>query len=137
PTIASLTTFDEWWVRAFDFPRIQISALILLVLIAISIISPYESTWHFIIKFLLVLSLLYQVVKIFPYTTLAKKQVLTFKGNDPNAIISILVSNVLTPNKEYHKLIELVNKKQPDILLTLETDKIWEKELEVLEKKYP
>lgn len=137
PTLASLTTFDEWWVRAFDFPRIQISVLILVVLISISMISPYDSLWHYVINILLALSLLYQVVNIFPYTPLAKKQVLTFKGNDPNAIISILVSNVLTPNKEYHRLINLVKKKQPDILLTLESDKTWEKELEVLEKFYP
>lgn len=137
PTIASLTTFDEWWVRAFDFPRIQISVLILLVLIITAMISPFDSTWHYIIQILLALSLLYQLVKIFPYTPLSKKQVLSFKGKDPNAIISVLVSNVLTPNTEYHRLIDLVNKKQPDILLTLETDKKWEKELEVLEKKYP
>ncbi len=137
PTLASLTTFDEWWVRAFDFPRIQISVLILVVLISISMISPYDSLWHYVINILLALSLLYQVVNIFPYTPLAKKQVLSFKGNDPNAIISILVSNVLTPNKEYHRLINLVKKKQPDILLTLESDKTWEKELEVLEKFYP
>ncbi len=137
PTIASLTTFDEWWVRAFDFPRIQISILMLLVLIATFMISPYETWWHYLIKILLILSLIYQVVKIFPYTPFAKKQVLSFKGDDPNAIVSVLVSNVLTPNKQYNRLIDLVQKKQPDILLTLETDKTWEKELEVLEKYYP
>lgn len=137
PTIASLTTFDEWWVRAFDFPRIQISVLILLVLITTSLISSITTTLHIILKVLLVLSLMYQVVKIYPYTIFAKKQVLSFKGNDPNAIISVLVSNVLTTNTQYHRLIALVHKKQPDILLTLETDKTWEKELEVLEKEYP
>lgn len=137
PTIASLTTFDEWWVRAFDFPRIQISVLILLVLLATFMISPLEAWWHFLIKVLLILSLIYQLVKIYPYTPMAKKQVLSFKGDDPSAIISVLVSNVLTPNKEYHRLINLIKKKQPDIVLTLETDKVWEKELEVLEKLYP
>ncbi|CAN5241807.1 endonuclease/exonuclease/phosphatase family protein [soil metagenome] len=137
PTIASLTKFDVWWVRAFDFPRIQICALILLVLVTTFLISPYENYWHFIIKILLGLSLIYQVTKIFPYTPLSKKQVLSFKGSNPDAILSILVSNVLTSNKEYYKLIDLVKKKKPDLLLTLETDKTWEKELEVLEKDYP
>ncbi|MGB8703999.1 MAG: endonuclease/exonuclease/phosphatase family protein, partial [Gillisia sp.] len=50
---------------------------------------------------------------------------------------SILVSNVLTPNTHYSKLIEQVNRHKPDLLLTLETDKTWEKELSVLEKEYP
>lgn len=137
PTIASLTRFDEWWVRGFDFPRIQISSLILFVLITTSIISPYTKLWHFILTALLAASLIYQSVKIFPYTILAKKQVLSFKGNDPSAIISVLVSNVLTTNRKYKKLLNLIEKKQPDIVLTLETDKQWEKQLEVIEKQYP
>ena len=137
PTIASLTKFDEWWVRAFDFPRIQISFLILVVLIITMLISPYEELWQIILTGLLAISLIYQLLKVFPYTTLSRKQVVSFHGNDPKAIISILVSNVLTTNTRYDKLIGLVNKKNPDILLTLETDKKWEEELSVLEKKYP
>ncbi len=137
PTIASLTKFDEWWVRGFDFPRIQISFLILLVLIVIILISSFEQAWQFILPVLLFLSLIYQIVKIFPYTILAKKQVLSFKGNDPSRIISLLISNVLTTNKKYEKLIDLVKRKQPDIVLTLESDKMWEKKLKFLEKTHP
>lgn len=135
--MASLTKFDEWWVRAFDFPRIQISFLILVVLIITMLISPYEELWQIILTGLLALSLIYQLIKIFPYTLLSRKQVLSFHGNDPKAIISILVSNVLTTNTRYDKLIDLVNRKKPDVLLTLETDKKWEEELSTLEKDYP
>lgn len=135
--MASLTKFDEWWVRAFDFPRIQISFLILVVLIITMLISPYEELWQIILTGLLALSLIYQLIKIFPYTLLSRKQVLSFHGNDPKAIISILVSNVLTTNTKYDKLIDLVNRKKPDVLLTLETDKKWEEELSTLEKDYP
>ncbi|HSP83676.1 MAG TPA: endonuclease/exonuclease/phosphatase family protein, partial [Gillisia sp.] len=137
PTIASLTKFDEWWVRAFDFPRIQIIFLILVVLIITMLISPYEELWQIILTGLLAISLIYQLIKIFPYTLLSRKQVLSFHGNDPKAIISILVSNVLTTNTRYDKLIDLVNSKKPDVLLTLETDKKWEEELSTLEKDYP
>ncbi|UJH91339.1 endonuclease/exonuclease/phosphatase family protein [Antarcticibacterium sp. 1MA-6-2] len=137
PTIASLTRFDQWWVRGFDFPRIQISLFILIILVSTFFTYEYDATLHFVLSGLLVLSLIYQVSKIFPYTVLSKKQVLSFKGNDPEAIISILVSNVLTTNKQSDKLIALVKKKEPDILLTLETDKRWEKELEVIEPQYP
>lgn len=137
PTLASLTRFDQWWVRGFDFPRIQISLFILIVFISTLLTYSFHSSLHFIVSGLLALSLFYQVSKIFPYTILAKKQVLSFQGNDPEAIISILVSNVLTTNKHSEKLIDLVRKKEPDILLTLETDKRWEKELEEIEAQYP
>ena len=137
PTLASLTKFDEWWVRGFDFPRIQISFLILLT-IAFSVeVYDFDKTWQIILVALLVLSFVYQAFQIYPYTILAKKQVLEFQGEDDNAIISILVSNVLTTNKRSDKLIDHVNKYQPDILLTLETDQRWEDELSVIEEDYP
>jgi len=136
PTLASLTRFDQWWVRGFDFPRIQISFLIICVIIASALTYDFNKLWQIIAVGILVLSLLYQFKKIFPYTYISRKQVLKFKGSDPNAAISILVSNVLTPNKRSDKLISLVNEKNPDILLTLETDKRWEDELSELEDDY-
>ncbi|MCP9199919.1 endonuclease/exonuclease/phosphatase family protein [Gramella sp. GC03-9] len=136
PTLASITRFDQWWIRGFDFPRIQISFLICVVIIASFIVYDLDETWHWISIGILFLSLVYQLVKIYPYTWFSRKQVLKFNGTDPNGTISLLVSNVLTPNKNYDKLIGLVNKREPDIVLTLESDKTWEKELEVLEKDY-
>lgn len=137
PTLASLTKFDHWLIRGFDFPRIQISLLMLLVLIFAIIVYSFKEIWHFIVVGFVIAGFVYQAIKIFPYTIFSKKQVLTFKKKDSNGTISILISNVLKPNKNSNKLIELVNKKQPDILLTLETNKRWENELKVLEVEYP
>lgn len=137
PTLASLTKFDQWWIRAFDFPRLQISVIILFAVIYVSMIFSFSGIWHYLLVSLLVLSFLYQAKKIFPYTILARKQVYRFSGKNKNTRISILVSNVLTPNKQYHKLINLINKWDPDLVLTLETDKTWEKKLDQLEYKYP
>ncbi len=136
PTLASLTKFDHWWIRGFDFPRIQISFLICVMIAASWFVYDFSETWHIIAIAVLGLSLIYQIIKIFPYTWLGKKQVMRFKGSDPDATISILISNVLTPNKKYYKLINLVRDKNPDLFLTLESDKTWEKELSVLEDDY-
>lgn len=136
PTLASLTRFDQWWVRGFDFPRLQISIMILLMLVIDFIFYSFNETLHFIVVALLISSFIYQALKIFPYTFFAKKEVLSFKGNDPTAVVSILVSNVLTPNKKYEKLLQRIDEENPDIVLTLETDKQWEKELSVIEKEY-
>lgn len=136
PTLASLSRFDQWWVRAFDFPRLQISILILIMLAVDFIFYSFEEPLHFIVVGLLAISFIYQALKIFPYTILAKKEVLSFKGNDPNAVISILVSNVLTPNQRYDKLLQRIEEEKPEIVLTLETDKRWEEDLSVLEKEY-
>lgn len=136
PTVASLTRFDEWWIRGFDFPRIQISFLIISVLIISFFIYDFSESWHYIAVGVLLLSVAYQFNKIFPYTYISKKQVLKYTGGNNEANISILVSNVLTPNKRSDKLLALVKDREPDILLTLESDKRWENELSVLEKEY-
>lgn len=137
PSLASLTKFDHWTIRGFDFPRIQISFLMLVVLISAILTYSFKENWHFISVGFVVAGLIYQAVKIFPYTILSKKQVLAYKKKDSNGTISILISNVLKPNKNSNKLIELVHKKQPDMLLTLETNKRWENELKALEIEYP
>lgn len=135
PTIASQTRFDQWWIRAFDFPRLQISVITILLIIAWSFF--YEQTWHYYLVTTLLLSLIYQGTKIYPYTPLSQKQVKNYNSKkDEELPISLLISNVLTPNNNYNKLIDVVNERKPDILLTLESDKKWEKELEVLEKDY-
>ena len=137
PTLASLTKFDQWWVRVFDFPRLQISCLVLFVLLYSLFVYPFQELWQYLLTVLLFVSLFYQSVKIFPYTFFAKKQVVRSTAGDENDMVSILVSNVLTTNRNYKDLIFCVNQLQPDILLTLETDLHWEKALSVIEKDYP
>lgn len=137
PSLASLTKFDHWWIRGFDFPRLQISFLTLLALVSSFFVYSFDSFWQFLAVILLILSFTYQATKIYPYTIFAKKQVVKYKASVPENTISILVSNVLAKNTKYEKLIEQVTKKQPDLLLTLETNTRWEKELSVLEETYP
>ena len=136
PSLASATRFDQWWIRAFDFPRLQISILISVIIVAAIIVFDFSKVIHFIAVALLLVSLIYQVEKIYPYTWFAKKEVMKFEDGDPTDNISILVSNVLTPNEDYHKLLEIVNRRQPDILLTLESDEKWEEALKGLEEEY-
>ncbi|HET7361127.1 MAG TPA: endonuclease/exonuclease/phosphatase family protein [Salinimicrobium sp.] len=137
PTLASITKFDQWWIRGFDFPRLQISFFILLLLLIVLFQFSFNTILHYIIVALLLVNFAYQAVKIYPYTILAKKQVLSSKENNPKTVLSILVSNVLTPNENYEKLIAHVHKFQPDLLLTLESDKKWENALSVIEQDYP
>ena len=137
PTVASLTRFDQWWIRGFDFPRIQISGLTILMILLNLYFYSFEENLHYFVLILLILSFFYQAYKIFPYTYLAKKQVVSFHGSDPDSIISVLVSNVLMPNTQYQRLIDLIDDKKPDLVLTLETNKTWEEKLSGLEKEYP
>lgn len=136
PTIASLTRFDQWWIRGFDFPRLQVSVITLFTLVLAFFTFQEKETWRIWISVGLILSFVYQAYKIYPYTILARKQVYRLPDRNSSSQLAILVSNVLTPNTNYQKLMDLVEKWNPDILLTLESDKKWEKELSPLEEEY-
>jgi endonuclease/exonuclease/phosphatase (EEP) superfamily protein YafD/outer membrane protein OmpA-like peptidoglycan-associated protein len=135
-TLASLIKLDDWWIRIFDFPRLQIASLMVLTSVSAFLYYDFEPMWQYVSVGVLMLSLVYQAYKILPYTPLWKRQVRRYRGKDEQQAISIIVSNVLTPNKQAHKLIDRVKQMKPHILLTLETDQWWEDQLAALEADY-
>ena len=135
-TVASLIRWEDWWIRVFDFPRPQLTTLIIITF-ALTYFFCESKLLQGILLILLSASFIIQGIKIFPYTILAKQEVRKYKGDSNNSAISILISNVLMHNTKSKNLIKSVNKYQPDIILTLETNKWWEKELSILENEYP
>ncbi|MFS4417430.1 endonuclease/exonuclease/phosphatase family protein [Maribacter sp. 2307ULW6-5] len=136
PSVASYTRMDIWWIRGFDFPRIQISVLIAINLVLALLVYPFDAAHHFILFGAMLFALGYQVHLIYPYTPLSKKQVVQYTGNSGGDMLSILISNVLTPNDQYQKLLAIIRDKCPDVVLTLESDKKWERALAPLERDY-
>lgn len=135
----SLIPRDEWWFRGADFPRLQI---LFVGIIAFFLLLFWQGEWDSkreIIFVLLIAALAFQLKMVLPYTFLWKKQVAQVRSEqlDSSKQISVLVSNVLTPNDQYHLLIEHIQKFQPDLVLTLETDQTWQNYLKVIEQDYP
>ena len=135
----SLIPRDEWWFRGADFPRLQFLFLGAVALIGLLF---WPSEWTLareIILALLIAALAYQLKMVLPYTLIWKKQVkqVTEDQLDESKQISLIVSNVLTPNDKYHLLLEQIEKHQPDLVLTLETDQNWQNQLAVIESDYP
>ena len=138
-TIWGLLPLDNWWVRGVEFPRIQIMFLGFAAWLGMVIFWSDWQLGQWLLFIVLSSALAFQLRMVLPYTVLWKKEVLTAKDMpDGHAHqLKIMVSNVLTPNDETQKLVELVKDKRPDILITLETDKKWEKALNQIEANYP
>jgi len=119
-----------------DFPRLQITLFAATQLLAILIFSDLK-TFSWILLLITSACFLWQSWWILPYTPLWSKEVKAFKKDNPQAQISLITSNVLTPNKNSEGLIKLVEKYQPDILVTLESDQWWEDQLQILEQDMP
>ncbi|MEG0746650.1 MAG: endonuclease/exonuclease/phosphatase family protein [Acinetobacter sp.] len=135
----SLIPRDEWWFRGADFPRLQILVLGLIAFVLLLVWDQPWDLWRELIFIALIAALAYQLKMVLPYTFIWKKQVKQVSPHqlNPKQQISLIISNVLTPNHQYHLLIEQIQQHQPDLVLTLESDQIWQNELSVIEKDYP
>jgi len=136
-TALPLIRAEVWWIRIFDFPRLQIAvvAAITLAVYLLFIRDPDLAALIFVI--LLSLCVLYQMYMMFPYTRLAGKQVQQSKNETDETSVSLFTANVLQDNRSSNTLIEILRKADPDIILTVETDNWWREQLKEFEKTHP
>ena len=135
-TVLSLLPHDHWSMRIFDFPRVQIAVLNLLCLVLSLLLLRGSSVLFVVMECINLACTLWQLWQISAYTRLRRPAVLAYAGADNDHTVSILTSNVLTPNRQAGKLLALIDRHQPDMVLTLESDAWWEQQLSVLEKDY-
>lgn len=134
-TLVPLLRHDAWWIRLFDFPRVQIAVGTGAVLVAHLAAGPRGAAgWT--VGLALLAALIYQLVRIAPYTPLHSKQAMDAAAAH-GELLGILVANVLTPNRNAEKLLDIVASRDPDLLLFIETDAWWQSRLDGLEGRYP
>lgn len=135
-TLLSTTDLNEWWIRIWDFPRVQI----LIAMIAIGIaLWFFDRAWRPFIPIILLCLSGWQTYRVFPYTSLASPEFARAEPNEDyaDACFSVLTLNVLQSNRDYARTINLIRQTDPDILLLTETDKGWAKALAPIMAGYP
>ena len=138
-TLISLSRSPHWFVRGWDFPRVQI-ALLASGAAAIYMWCCYEGTLlGRLFLGAVVACVLWQVVRIFPYTPLAPRRVQRSRRalSNERRRLRMLISNVQMENTAHERLIQLVRDTDPDIVLAVETDERWVRALEPLAADYP
>jgi len=137
-TLLPLLRQTAWWIRVFDFPRLQIVAGLLTAALLLALPGPVLSyaplAWA-----LLLAAVGYQLMRIWPYTPLHRKQVLDARrlpGDDAHHL-SLLVTNVLMYNRDASRCLGLIREYRPDVVLAVETDDWWLSQLKTIEKEYP
>ncbi len=136
-TAIPLSRRKAWWVRGFDFPRLQFALFgMLLLALDFAVLDPTTLPAALLIG-LCAACLARHVVLIVPYTRIFPCEVLSAKGKHRQRRISIMTANVLMPNRNAAALLELVRRCTPDVLVTLESDDWWEQRLAALDGDYP
>lgn len=127
---------DQHWVfRVPDFIRPQVFAL-QLFLIAFCVLNFKELGCIKWVLLILVLCLLYNLYVFARFTKFWRnnKFISSDKHSDDIKIISV---NVYQFNREYDRLLEMIEHEQPDAFLTMESNIDWENAMQPLERSYP
>lgn len=136
-TLLPLWRHHAWWVRVWEFPRLQLGTLLATLLIAHGLLLDYSQAWHVLLSALAGACLIYQLWWIAPYTRPWRNEVHRAAPDTAGPRIRVMASNVLGSNRQAERLLTLVREYQPDVLVTLETDQWWETQLDQLLDDYP
>src|SRR5687768_4322443 len=94
-TAIPLVRADAWWIRIFDFPRLQITVLLILIFAVTLLLREDPSAGDNAFFIALFLSGAYQGYRMFPYTRLARPEVQRSQHAEPDHTIRLLIFNVL------------------------------------------
>ncbi|MEO6114649.1 MAG: endonuclease/exonuclease/phosphatase family protein [Sphingomicrobium sp.] len=128
---------DRWWVRQWDYPRIQVAGLLVIVGAALFVVALKCGRGFWVLVIGMVTALGWQVSHFLAYVPLYPKQVASAKACPAGRQISLLNANVLLTNKEYPRLLRLIDQRNPDVLLLLEPGAEWAKAMAPLAARYP
>lgn len=128
---------DRWWVRLWDYPRLQVAGLLIIFGAALFFIKVRRTPAFWALIAAVVAALSWQASHFIPYFPLYPQQVASAKSCPAKRQLSLLNANVLLSNKQYGKLLRLVEQRRPDVLLLLEPGLEWEKAVAPLAKEYP
>jgi endonuclease/exonuclease/phosphatase (EEP) superfamily protein YafD len=136
-TLLPLAKLDDWWIRVFDFPRLQVATVSALVLALMMLVRDDSSAVENVWLVALAACTAYQAYRMHPYTRLHGKQVEDSRHADPDSSVSVLCANVLMSNRNAPGLYRLIEENDPDLILTAETDAWWKQALRQLETSHP
>ncbi len=136
-TLLSLLRAKAWWVRIWDFPRVQLAVLALLALAFWVFGAPWQAWPHLLFTVALLAVIAFQGALVWRYTPLAPREVQQSQSNDRAQQLSLVVANVLQTNRHADLLLAAIREADPDVVLCAETDDWWQTRLDALLVAYP
>ena len=136
-TILPLWETDRWWVRLWDFPRLQVAALLIVGILLMVWVGPRKGRLFWTATGAMLAALAWQATHFIAYLPPWPKQVASVAACPEGRSIELLNANVLLHNQRFGELIALVERTDPDVVLLLETDLDWEREIRPLHARYP
>lgn len=135
-SLLTLAETDTWWVRWFDFPRLQFAIGLLILLPVFLALRPGRSA-ALVLGAAALAALGYNAYKLHPYfDATAEPMAAAVADCEGNVRLRVMVANVQERNEQAEMFRDLVGETAPDVLLVLETDAWWDKQLEPLRSRF-
>lgn len=134
-SLAPFTNSPIWWVRCWDFPRLQL-AVTGTVLTGFALAVGSGPLWWALAAVLAGFTAI-DWWRVLPYTPLWPVAVAQVGREAGGATVSVLISNVLMENRDTAKVADLIARRDPDIVFLTETDGFWAEELAETIARYP
>lgn len=117
-----------WLIRGWDFPRLQLAAISVLVLIlAVGLTPTSEGLEAWIWATFLAITTFWQISHVIPFSPLWWKEVPDSGSTD--FPIRLMVVNLRIENNRYDAVAQQILEERPQILLLIENDDRWTAEL--------
>ena len=136
-SVPPLLSSGAWFVRLFDFPRLQLF-LLASVTLAILFVGMYFARHVSYERFVLLLAGLtvglWQLMYVIPFTPVWPKEIA--HSDNPDAV-RLMIANVEVNNQQHADALRTIGEHDADLLLVIEINDRWREAFDPLTKKYP
>lgn len=138
-TALPLLPSNEWWIRVWGFPRLQIAILLAATMCAVLAVFGFKRPGALALLVAMLSAFALQAARMWPYTPLHAVQVerLAVPDCPRPSRLSLLTANVLMTNRESGPLLDLIGRLDPDLVLLAETAAWWDEQLAPVQARYP
>lgn len=137
-SLFTLIETDTWWVRYLDFPRLQLAITTAFVLLLWLGLRKRRRRWvDWVVLAAALAGLLYHAYKLHPYSGLAAPAAVMRDECLEGQSLRVMVANVKRKNESADQFLTQVEAYDPDLLLIMETDAWWDKQLAPLNNQLP
>ncbi|WP_412062782.1 endonuclease/exonuclease/phosphatase family protein [Rubrivirga sp. IMCC45206] len=141
-TVLPLSRSHAWWVRMFDFPRLQIAsaaAVVWVALVAVAVVAGGLGLWGWVLVAALGVAVALQAVQMLPYSPVWRVQTRDAEPMlaSPDRRLRLVASNVLMQNRDGERWLSVIRDADPDVVVAVEADDWWAMTAGALTETHP
>ena len=128
---------NAWFVRIFDFPRLQLFVALLALGIVYLLARRPRTPAGWMPVVLVAAALGSHATKLHRYLPMMEEDAVALAGCSERSRVRMLIANVQKGNRRAAELFRIMRAADPDLFLAMETDEWWDRRLAELHGAFP